>query len=94
MAKRKSNIIESVCSCGEPISIETNCTQRVSRSDKKRPFYPDESVAEQLAGMNVDLNDYPENQITVFSCRGCGAWLADTVPGAEFERAEAQEKAL
>ncbi|HGE6660249.1 TPA: hypothetical protein ACGB4L_001480 [Serratia marcescens] len=94
MAKRKSNIIESACRCGEPISIEINCTQRICRADKKRPFYPDESVAKKLAGLNVNLKDYPENGITVFRCRRCGACVDETVPGAEFERAEAQEKAL
>lgn len=94
MAKRKSNIIESACSCGEPISIETNCTQRVCRADKKRPFYPDESGAEKLAGTNVNLDDYPENGITDLRCRRCGECVDDTVPGAEFDRAEAQEKAL
>jgi|GEM_PF-1063755 len=94
MDKRKSNIIESACSCGEPISIEINCTQRIGRNDGKRPFYPDESVAETLAGTNLDPKNYPENGVTTYRCRGCGSWLADTVPGAEFERAEAQEKSL
>lgn len=94
MAKRNGDIIESTCSCGEPISIEINCTQRIGRNDGKRPFYPDESVAEKLASTNVNLEDYPENGITIFRCRRCGACVDDTVPGAEFERAEAQEKAL
>ena len=35
MAKRKSNIIESACRCGEPISIEINCTLRIFRADRK-----------------------------------------------------------
>ncbi|MBP1132660.1 hypothetical protein JOE25_004266 [Serratia sp. PL17] len=94
MAKRKSNIIESACSCGELISIEINCTQRIGRTDGKRPFYPDESVEEKLAGTNLDPKNYPENGVTTYRCRKCGECVDETVPGAGFERAEAQEKAL
>ncbi|WP_413499221.1 hypothetical protein [Buttiauxella gaviniae] len=80
-------IIKSQCSCGEPISIEIGADPKSCRKDGKRPFYPDETNAEQLAGTGVNIDDYPDHLVTSFSCRKCGGWLADTVPGAHFEEA-------
>lgn len=38
-------VIQGTCNCGEPISIELNADPKsCGRTDRKRPFYPDENV--------------------------------------------------
>lgn len=83
-----SNIIQSNCSCGEPINIEINA-ELCSRKDKKRPHYPDENNAEEWARWGLDEKEYPFHGVTSFRCRKCGGFIADTVPDAEFETGEA-----
>lgn len=44
-------IIQGTCSCGEPISIELNAHPKsCGRTDRKRPFYPDENVEPEVIG--------------------------------------------
>ncbi|HEM8101555.1 TPA: hypothetical protein U2L98_000553 [Enterobacter hormaechei] len=75
-------IIQGICSCGEPISIELNADpQMCARTDRKRPFYPDENVEPEAIGQFV----YSQDGVTVFRCRKCSGWIADTVPEASLE---------
>lgn len=76
-------VIEDQCSCGEPISVELDCKQRVSRTDKKRPFYPDKRLPEGL-----DPTKYHANGMSVFRCRKCGEPVGETVPAAKYETKE------
>lgn len=73
------NIIEDVCTCGEPISVEIGCAQRIARTDGKRPFYPDHKLPDGL-----DPTKYSVDGITVFRCRKCGECVDETVPSAAF----------
>ncbi|MED5695932.1 hypothetical protein [Enterobacter ludwigii] len=76
------DIIQGKCSCGEPISIELNADARsCGRTDRKRPFYPDENQEPEVIGQFV----YSQDGVTVFRCRKCSGWIADTVPEAAFE---------
>lgn len=75
-----TQVIEDVCSCGEPISVEIGCTHRVARTDKKRPFYPDRTLPE-----GVDTEKYSIEGMTVFRCRKCGECVDETVPSAAFD---------
>jgi len=72
-------IIESKCSCGEPISIETNRFD-LTRRDGKRPFYPDATLPKDL-----DPERYDINNCTVFRCRKCKAVIDQTCKDAAFE---------
>lgn len=81
-----SQIFETKCSCGEPISIEIGA-RLTFRKDKKRPFYPDENHCEEWG---LDAGEYPLDGVTAFRCRRCDGFLADTVPGAEFEQQESR----
>ncbi|HDP7651349.1 TPA: hypothetical protein P6523_002576 [Escherichia coli] len=75
-------IIQGTCSCGEPISIELNADPKsCGRTDRKRPFYPDENVEPEVIGQFV----YSQDGVTVFRCRKCSGWIADTVPEAALE---------
>lgn len=76
-----SVIIEDACICGEKINVEIGCEQRVSRTDKKRPFYPDQCLPDGL-----DPEKYRIDGITVFRCRGCGKPVDETVPSAGFSK--------
>lgn len=73
-------IIQGTCSCGESISIELN-TKMSCRTDGKRPFYPDENVEPEVIGQFV----YSQDGVTVFRCRRCSGWIADTVPEAALK---------
>lgn len=72
-------IIETACSCGEPISVELN-NKGGCRKDGKRPFYPDASLPE-----GVDPERYSMSNSTRFRCRACSGWLGDTVPEAALD---------
>ncbi|WP_368767226.1 hypothetical protein [Enterobacter asburiae] len=75
-------IIQGTCSCGEVISIELNADpQLCGRTDRKRPFYPDENVEPFKVGHFT----YTQDGVTTFKCRKCGGYIADTVPEAAFE---------
>ena len=76
-------VVRDQCSCGEPISIELNCPLRTSRTDKKRPFYPDQGLPEGL-----DPQRYSEHGSSVFRCRKCGEPVSETVQSAKYEKAE------
>lgn len=76
-------VVRDQCSCGEPISVELNCPRRTSRTDKKRPFYPDQGLPEGL-----DPQRYSEHGSSVFSCRKCGEPVSETVQSAKYEKAE------
>lgn len=73
------NIIEDVCTCGEPISVEIGCHRRTLMTDGKRPFYPDEKLPEGL-----DPERYDVDGMSVFRCRKCGECVDETVPSAAF----------
>ncbi|WP_343558461.1 hypothetical protein [Klebsiella aerogenes] len=73
-------IIQGTCSCGEPISIELSAKMSC-RTDGKRPFYPDENKGPEVIGNFV----YSQDGVTVFRCRRCSGWIADTVPEAALE---------
>lgn len=73
-------VIQGACSCGEPISIELNA-EMCGRIDGKRPFYPDENKEPEVIGDFV----YSQDGVTVFRCRRCSGWIADTVPEAALE---------
>ncbi|END4902645.1 hypothetical protein ABL623_000185 [Salmonella enterica subsp. enterica serovar Newport] len=79
-----AEIIQAKCECGEQISIELNCS-RAFRKDGKRPFYPDENVEPWSFVKDGERIHYSQDGVTTFRCRGCGGWLADTVPEAKFE---------
>lgn len=72
-------IVTDKCVCGEGISVELDCQRRVSRTDKKRPFYPDQELPEGL-----DPTKYSKHSISVFRCRGCGEPVDETVPAAQY----------
>ncbi len=73
------DIIQGTCNCGEVISIELNADRDLcARTDRKRPFYPDEKKEPEVIGGFV----YSQEGVTVFRCRKCGGWIADTVPEA------------
>ncbi|HDO0974801.1 hypothetical protein V8Z86_07920 [Aeromonas salmonicida subsp. salmonicida] len=74
-------VVRDQCCCGEPISVELNCPRRTSRTDKKRPFYPDQGLPEGL-----DPQRYSEHGSSVFRCRKCGEPVDETVPAAKYER--------
>lgn len=75
-------IIQGTCRCGEPISIELNADpQLCGRTDRKRPFYPDQNVEPFKVGQFT----YTQEGVTTFKCRKCGGYIADTVPEAAFE---------
>lgn len=75
-------IIQGTCSCGEVISIELNADQQLcGRTDRKRPFYPDENVEP----IKVGHFTYTQEGVTTFKCRKCGGYIANTVPEAAFE---------
>ncbi|GIB16361.1 hypothetical protein VCSRO90_2702 [Vibrio cholerae] len=74
-------IIEDVCICGEPISVEIGCTRRVARTDGKRPFYPDRKLPDGLAPTKYNVD-----AMSVFRCRKCGECVDETVPSAAFEK--------
>jgi len=81
------DIIQGTCSCGEPISIELNADRNLcARTDRKRPFYPDENVEPFKAGHLT----YTQEGVTTFSCRKCGGYIADTVPEAAWGPTDAQ----
>ncbi|WP_429169153.1 hypothetical protein [Aeromonas rivipollensis] len=74
-------VVRDQCSCGEPISVELDCPRHTSRTDGKRPFYPDEVLPEGL-----DPQCYSEHGSSVFRCRKCGEPVGDTVPAARYEK--------
>ncbi len=76
-------VVRDQCSCGEPISVELNCPRRTSRTDRKRPFYPDQGLPEGL-----DPQRYSEHGSSVFCCRKCGEPVSETVQSAKYEKAE------
>ncbi|MFM1640937.1 ead/Ea22-like family protein [Aeromonas salmonicida] len=76
-------VVRDQCRCGEPISVELNCPRRTSRTDKKRPFYPDQGLPEGL-----DPQRYSEHGSSVFRCRKCGEPVSETVQSAKYEKAE------
>ncbi|ELW9471463.1 hypothetical protein ACPRR3_22600 [Enterobacter asburiae] len=74
-------VIQGTCSCGEPISIELNADpQMCARTDRKRPFYPDQNVEPFKVGQFT----YTQEGVTTFKCRKCGGYIADTVPEAAW----------
>lgn len=74
-------IIQGTCICGEPISIELNADpQLCGRTDRKRPFYPDENVEPFKVGHFT----YTQEGVTTFKRRKCGGNIADTVPEAAW----------
>ncbi|MFQ2555940.1 hypothetical protein ACK303_13025 [Aeromonas caviae] len=75
-------VVRDQCSCGEPISVELNCPRRTIRTDKKRPFYPDEGLPDGL-----DPQNYSEHGSSVFRCRKCGEPVGETVPAAKYGEA-------
>lgn len=75
-------VVRDQCSCGEPISVELDCPRRTSRTDKKRPFYPDEGLPDGL-----DPQNYSEHGSSVFRCRKCGEPVCETVPAATYGEA-------
>ncbi|ENO3963803.1 hypothetical protein ACBH03_001814 [Vibrio vulnificus] len=72
MEIRTPFIIRDECTrCNEAISIEVNTPpSRATRTDRKRPFYPD--------------TDH-QNATTVYRCRQCLEPVDNTVPSAKFE---------
>ena len=81
------DIIQWTCSCGEVISIELNADpQLCARTDRKRPFYPDQNAEP----FKVGLFTYTQDGVTTFYCRECGGYLADTVPEAAWGPINAQ----
>ncbi|WP_421213529.1 hypothetical protein [Aeromonas dhakensis] len=76
-------VVRDQCSCGEPISVELDCPRRTIRTDKKRPFYPDEGLPDGL-----DPQNYSEHGSSVFRCRKCGEPVGETVPAAKYGEAE------
>lgn len=72
-------VVRDQCSCGEPISVELDCPRRTIRTDKKRPFYPDEGLPEGL-----DPQNYSEHGSSTFRCRKCGEPVGETVPAAKY----------
>ncbi len=76
-------VVRDQCSCGEPISVELDCPRRTIRTDKKRPFYPDEGLPDGL-----DPQKYSEHGSSVFRCRKCGEPVGETVPAAKYGEAE------
>lgn len=72
-------VVRDQCSCGEPISVELDCPRRTIRTDKKRPFYPDEGLPDGL-----DPQNYSEHGSSVFRCRKCGEPVDETVPSAKY----------
>ncbi|MFM4963217.1 hypothetical protein ACEUBT_05600 [Aeromonas bivalvium] len=72
-------VVRDQCSCGEPISVELNCPRRTIRTDKKRPFYPDEGLPDGL-----DPQNYSEHGSSVFRCRKCGEPVSETVLAAKY----------
>lgn len=76
-------VVRDRCSCGEPISVELDCPRRTIRTDKKRPFYPDEGLPDGL-----DPQNYSEHGSSVFRCRKCGEPVGETVPAAKYGEAE------
>lgn len=75
-------VVRDQCSCGEPISVELDCPRRTSRTDKKRPFYPDAVLPDGL-----DPQRYSEHGTSVFRCRKCGEPVCETVPAAKYGEA-------
>lgn len=73
-------IIDDKCSCGEEISVQINCKQRVCRTDGKRPFYKDAKLPD-----GVDPTMYSVDSITVFRCRNCNQPVDETVAAASFD---------
>ncbi|MDB4261426.1 hypothetical protein N9878_01025 [bacterium] len=73
-------VIKDKCSCGEVVWVEVGA-KICSRTDKKRPHYPDSELPEQLK----DNPNYSKGNITVFVCRGCGSQIDKTVPSAKYE---------
>jgi len=74
-------IIQGTCNCGEQISIELNADPKLcGRTDRKRPFYPDENVEPFKVGHFT----YTQEGVTTFNCRKCGGYIADTVPEAAW----------
>ena len=76
-------VVRDQCSCGEPISVELDCPRRTIRTDKKRPFYPDEGLPDGL-----DSQNYSEHGSSVFRCRKCGEPVGETVPAAKYGEAK------
>lgn len=76
-------VVRDQCSCGEPISVELDCPRRTIRTDKKRPFYPDEGLPDGL-----DPQNYSEHGSSVFRCRKCGEPVGETVPAAKYGEAK------
>lgn len=74
-------VVRDQCNCGEPISVELNCPRSTIRTDKKRPFYPDEGLPDGL-----DPQNYSEHGSSVFRCRKCSEPVDETVPAAKYER--------
>ncbi|HDO1313000.1 hypothetical protein ACE1B4_08750 [Aeromonas veronii] len=71
-------VVRDQCSCGEPISVELDCPRRTIRTDRKRPFYPDEGLEDGL-----DPQKYSEHGSSVFGCRKCGEPVDATAPPAK-----------
>ena len=76
--KLKTNVIQTACSCGEPIFVEKG-RYDLCRKDGLRPFYPDAVVPTEL-----DSERYNKNNVTVFRCRKCKGWIGDTCKEAAF----------
>lgn len=72
-------LIQDNCACGEKINVEVNCKRRCSRTDKKRPHYPDEELP---AGL--DPNKYSKHSMSAFRCRKCSQPVSETVPSAKY----------
>ena len=53
------------------------------RTDKKRPFYPDEGLPDGL-----DPQNYSEHGSSVVRCRECGELVGEAVPAAKYGEAE------
>lgn len=74
-------IIQGTCRCGEAISIELNADKDLcGRTDRKRPFYPDENAQPFKVGHIT----YTQDGVTTFRCRKCDGWISDTVPEASW----------
>lgn len=59
--------------------IQERIAARTIRTDKKRPFYPDEGLPDEL-----DPQSYSEHGTSVFRCRKCGEPVDETVPAAKY----------
>ncbi len=70
-------IIKDECSCGEKISVEID-SPSASRTDGKRPFYPDEKLP-----CGLDPKKY---SVSVFRCRNCLSPVGETVPSAKYSK--------